>query len=146
VTEPLPGAIELPDGAWIRGRALRRPTPPGPVPAYALYLGSHRFQRAHEPELPWPHDWLDWPDFRLPRDPGHAIAAIRALHRRALSGEPVEVGCGGGVGRTGTALACLAVLSGLAPDEAIGFVRARHHPRAVETRGQRRWIDQFPVS
>ncbi|MGH8901796.1 MAG: protein-tyrosine phosphatase family protein [Egibacteraceae bacterium] len=46
--------------------------------------------------------------------------------------ERLEVGCSGGRGRTGTALACLAVLAGLEPCEAIGFIRMRYHPRAVE--------------
>ena len=57
--------------------------------------------------------------------------------------EDVEVACGGGVGRTGTVLACLAVLDGLSPDEAVAWVGAHHHRRAVETRGQRRWVAQF---
>jgi hypothetical protein len=61
-------------------------------------------------------------------------------HRRALAGERVEVACGGGVGRTGTALAALAMLDGLAAHEAIGWVRSRYHPRAVETPWQRWWL------
>ena len=43
VTDPadalLPGAIQLPDGAWVRGRGLRQPIPPGSDPALGLYLG-----------------------------------------------------------------------------------------------------------
>ena len=30
----LPGAIELPDGTWVRGRGLRNPTPDGPTPDF----------------------------------------------------------------------------------------------------------------
>ncbi|MEO3785443.1 protein-tyrosine phosphatase family protein [Actinocorallia sp. B10E7] len=140
---PLPGAIRLPDGSWIRGRGLRRPPPEGPAPAFGLYLGSSRLRRRHDDALTWPHEWLEWPDFLLPRDHAQAVERIRSLHERAKAGEPVEVACNGGVGRTGTVIACLAVLSGLSPDEAVAWARAHHHPRAVETPWQRRWVSRF---
>ncbi len=140
----LTDAITLPDGSRVRGRGLRRPLPEGPSPAFGLYLGSARLRRRHEAALPWPHRWLDWPDFLLPRDEAEAVAGIRELHERARAGHPVEVACGGGVGRTGTVLACLAVLSGLPPAEAVAWTRAHHHPRAVETPWQRRWVARFP--
>jgi NaMN:DMB phosphoribosyltransferase len=44
------------------------------------------------------------------------------------------------VGRTGTALAVLAVLGGVPADDAVGWVRRNYHPRAVETRRQRAWV------
>ena len=55
----------------------------------------------------------------------------------------MELACHGGTGRTGTALACLAVLDGVAPDEAVAYVRAHYRPRAVETPGQRRFVARF---
>jgi protein-tyrosine phosphatase len=64
---------------------------------------------------------------------------LRHAHERAAV-ERVELACGGGVGRTGTALAVLAVLSGVAATEAVAWVRAAYHPRAVETPWQRRWL------
>ncbi|MFD4194616.1 protein-tyrosine phosphatase family protein [Amycolatopsis thermoflava] len=140
---PLPGSIRLPDGAWVRGRGLRRPQPIGPAPQFGLYLGSARLRRDHDANLEWPHTWLDWPDFRLPRDQDAAVREIRALHERARAGEAVEVACAGGVGRTGTVIACLAVLAGVDPTEAISWTRQHHHPRAVETPGQRRWVRRF---
>lgn len=139
----LPGATELPDGSWVRGRGLRRPAPGQPFPEFGLYLGVGRFRARHDPALTWPHDWLAWPDFRLPRDPATAVEAIRALHERARAGHRVEVACGGGVGRTGTVIACLAVLAGVPPAEAVAWTRAHYHPRAVETSGQRRWVGSF---
>src|SRR5918995_563824 len=54
---------------------------------------------------PWDHDHLDWPDFGVPDDPVPVVAALRSLLDRARAGERVEVGCLGGHGRTGTALA-----------------------------------------
>jgi protein-tyrosine phosphatase len=52
----------------------------------------------------------------------------------------VEIACRGGIGRTGTALAALAVLDGLAPPAAVAWVRQAYHPRAVETPWQRGWL------
>ncbi|WP_430625935.1 protein-tyrosine phosphatase family protein, partial [Streptomyces albus] len=57
--------------------------------------------------------------------------------------ERVEVACGGGKGRTGTALACVAVLDGVPADEAVSYVRAHYTPRAVETPWQRRYVRRF---
>ena len=77
------------------------------------------------------------PGAHRPRD---ALDALHEAHRRAAAGERVEVTCRGGVGRTGTALAALAVLDGLSPSEAVGWVRQRYHPMAVETPWQRWWL------
>ncbi len=141
----LPGALRLPDGLWVRPRGLRRPPPPGPGPDAGLYLGSARLRRRHDDALSWPHTWIDWPDFGVPRDRDDAVTQIRALHERARAGAAVELACGGGVGRTGTALACLAILSGLPPADAVAWTRLHHHPRAVETPWQRRWVRAFPT-
>ncbi|MFF7244946.1 protein-tyrosine phosphatase family protein [Embleya sp. NPDC008237] len=141
----LTNALHLPDGTAIRGRGLRRPLPDGPVPEFGLYLGSDRLRRRHEEGLSWPHTWIDWPDFLLPRDRDAAVREIRALYERARTGASVEVACAGGVGRTGTVIACLAVLTGLDPTDAVAWTRRHHHPRAVETPWQRRWVTRFPA-
>ena len=97
-----------------------------------------------EPWRPdWPAEWIDWPDFRTPRDDQRAAELIGVAYRRALAGERVEVACGGGVGRTGTVIACLAVLAGHPAVDAVGWTRRNYRPRAVETPGQRRWIAWF---
>jgi hypothetical protein len=140
----LAGAIGLPDGAWVRGRGLRRPIPAGPLPDHGLYLGTWWLRRRHDAAMTWPRDWVSWPDMLLPLDRDHAIGRIRALHELAREGLRVEVACAGGVGRTGTVIACLAILAGLPPDQAVAWTRAHHHPRAVETPWQRRWVAGFP--
>lgn len=48
-----------------------------------------------------------------------------------------------GVGGTGTALACIAVLNGVSPRQAVAFVREHYDPRAVETPWQRRYVRRF---
>jgi hypothetical protein len=145
------GAIALPDGTPVRGRGRREPMPGGPTPDWGLYLG-------HDPDLPrsrirvgrtedwrpdWPAEWIEWPDFRTPSDDVAAAAAIGRAYQRALSGERIEVACGGGIGRTGTVIACLAILAGHPAEDALAWTRANYRRRAVETPGQRRWIAWF---
>jgi protein-tyrosine phosphatase len=96
------------------------------------------------PAPSWPYQRIGWPDFWVPTDRTEAIDALTEVHRRAYAGERVEVACRGGVGRTGTALAALAVLDGLSPDDAVAWVRAAYHRRAVETPWQRRWLRSVP--
>jgi hypothetical protein len=133
-----PGVVELPDGRRVRARGLRHGNPPGgEEPELGVYLLGKA-----PPATPWEQRWIRWPDFRLPTDRGAALAVLREAHERAAT-ERVEVACGGGVGRTGTALAALAVLSGLDPADAVDWVRRHHHRRAVETPWQRRWVTRL---
>jgi len=132
--------LELPSGRLVRGRALRRPLPEGPEPTYAVYLLG-----GPPPEVPWESAWLRWPDFRLPADRSAARALLGEAWRRAgCAGERVELACAGGRGRTGTALACLAVLDGVSPGEAVAYVRRHYDRRAVETPWQKRYVRRFP--
>ncbi|WP_447003919.1 protein-tyrosine phosphatase family protein [Saccharothrix isguenensis] len=139
----LPGAVELPDGALVRGRGLRNPMPEG-TPDYGLYLGSAKMRARRGAGITWTHEWVEWPDFRVPKSPDQAVALIRDLHARAVAGERVEVACGGGVGRTGTVIACLAVLAGVPAGDAVAWTRAHYSRRAVETPWQKRWVARFP--
>lgn len=132
-----PGVLRLPSGRLVRGRALRRPLPDGPAPTYAVYLLGKE-----PPEVPWEAHWLRWPDFRLPTSRAEARKILGEAWDRAAA-DRVEVACGGGRGRTGTALACLAVLDGVPPDEAVAFVRAHYDRHAVETPWQRRYVRRF---
>lgn len=139
----LTGAILLPDRTAVRGRGRREPLPAGPLPEFGLYLGSLR-RRPSEPAPDWPAAWIDWPDFRLPRDEAAAVAAIVDAYERARAGRRVEVGCGGGAGRTGTVIACMAVLAGHPAGDAVHWAREHYRRRAVETPGQKRWVLRFP--
>ena len=129
--------MSLPSGRLIRGRGLRHPGPAGPGPEFALYLLP-----GAPADVPGEFRWVPWPDFRLPVSPAAARAAFTEAWERSAA-ERVEVACLGGVGRTGTALACIAVLDGVAPGEAVGYVRRHYHPRAVETFRQRRFVRRF---
>ncbi|MFC4021514.1 protein-tyrosine phosphatase family protein [Micromonospora sp. GCM10011542] len=125
-----PGVVVLPSGAAVRGRRIGDAASPAD---FALLL-------APGPGPDWPHRRIRWPDFWIPLDRADALDALRAALRRARDGERVEVACRGGMGRTGTALAALAILDGLPAERAVAWVRAGYHPRAVETPWQRRWL------
>ena len=129
------GVLVYPSGRGVRGRALRDPSVVD-VADLTLVLSG----RAPPPDPT--RRWVRWRDFGVPRDPDDACEALIEAWRRAPY-ERVEIACAGGRGRTGTALACLAVLDGLAPDAAIRFVRERYHRRAAETPGQRRFVQAF---
>lgn len=133
----LEGVLRLPSGRLVRGRGLRRPLPAGPQPTFALYLLGREPTAA-----PWEVRWLRWPDFGVPSDPAAAADALREAWARAQT-ERVEIACTGGYGRTGTALACLAVLDGLPSGQAVSYVRDHYASRAVETPGQSRFVTRF---
>ncbi len=128
--------LVLPSGRRVRGRAWRR-LPSGPSPDLGVYLLGRR-----PAGLPWDARWVRWRDFGLPADP----VSLRSVLAEALersSDERVEVACRGGTGRTGTALACLAVLDGLPAEQAVAWVRDRYRRRAVETRAQAAFVTRF---
>ena len=132
-----PGILRLPSGRLVRGRALSRPLPDGPVPAFGVYLLGRR-----PPAVSWEWRWLRWPDFRLPADEVDVLPTLTEAWQRTTA-ERVEIACAGGHGRTGTALACLAILDGVPSTEAVAFVREHYDPHAVETPGQRRYVARW---
>ena len=113
------------------------PMPTGHPPAFGVYLLGEP-----PPEFGWASRWVRWPDFWLPRDPADLRSALIKALDRAGTGR-VELACVGGVGRTGTALACLAILDGVPSREAVAYVRAYYHPQAVETPWQKRFVRRF---
>ena len=92
----------------------------------------------------WPGIVLDWPDFGLPANDASSMQAIVEAFARAQGGQDVLAGCSGGTGRTGTILACLAIIAGVPADLAVPWVRDRYRRRAVETQAQVGWVvDRF---
>lgn len=137
------GVLRLPSGRRVRGRGLNRGRGSeqfAPRAELAVLLTLRR-----PPATAIEDRWIRWPDFGVPLHRDEARTALLDAWDRC-SAERVEVACGGGVGRTGTALACLAVLDGLGPDEAIAHVRRHHHRRAVETPWQRQWVRRFAAA
>ncbi|MCW4464692.1 protein-tyrosine phosphatase family protein [Glutamicibacter sp. MNS18] len=130
----MPGVIELPDGRTVRGssrRAARNLMGDADLVVYLQVRAPRKTATDFE--------WIRWPDFRLPRSTTEVVSRLREAHRRAAT-ERVLVVCSGGTGRTGTALALIAVLGGVEAANAVEWIRENYRPRAVETRRQREWI------
>lgn len=132
------GVVEFPDGVHIRGRGLRGEAPlraaPGlePLPA-----------RQAPADTASPGRWVRWPDLWLPLSAEDARSAFEEAHRLAADGLRVELACGGGTGRTGTALACIAQIGGVPAKNALEWTRKHYNPRAIETPWQRRYVRRF---
>jgi len=128
-------SVPLPDGTSVTAASFNPLDPYARVarPDYGLY-----FDRRWQP--PWPHGYVDWPDFGVPADPAPVLTALRDLLERVGGGQRVEVGCLGGHGRTGTALAGLAVLTGHPVEDAVAWVRAHYCADAMETAEQETFV------
>jgi protein-tyrosine phosphatase len=126
--------VAFPDGTQVRAASLVARD--DAEPDFGLYLDSRW-------EPTWPASIVDWEDFGLPRDADAAAGQIEDAFVRAKSGSRVEIGCAGGLGRTGTALACMAVLAGVPPEGAVAWVRRNYDARAVETVEQQEWVLWF---
>jgi hypothetical protein len=127
--------VVLPDGTQLTAASFDPVVPYSRArdPDYGLYLDS-RWQP------PWEHGYIDWPDFGVPANTEAVVEALKTVLERARSGQDIEIGCLGGHGRTGTALACLAVLTGHPALDAVAWVRSSYCTKAVETPGQEAFI------
>jgi protein-tyrosine phosphatase len=131
----------LPGGGVVQAHGLAGyiPAHDHEDPDWALYLDV---QWSSE-DVPWPYRLVDWPDFGLPVDERDAFEALEEAAQRIARGELIEVACDGGTGRTGTALACLAIIAGVSPAEAVNWVRDCYSPNAVERVEQEELIVRF---
>jgi hypothetical protein len=132
--------VVLPDGTEVTAASFDPADPYARVqpPDFGVYLD----QRWHPP---WIHEHLDWPDFGVPEDVAGLLAVLSTARDRARRGDRVEVGCLGGHGRTGTALALLALLGGYPPSDAVAWVRANYCTQAVETAEQEAFVAGLTV-
>ena len=128
--------VGFPDGTRVRASSISDRCVDDSERTFGLYLDA-RWQPT------WPATVVAWEDFGLPENPERAAQQIVEAFGRARRGGLVEVGCLGGSGRTGTVLACMAVLAGVPPAEAVAWVRAAYRPDAVETVDQEAWVGWF---
>ncbi len=133
--------VELPDGRIVQAHGLGGfiSVEDDETPGWALYLDHQWRERRSD----WPSRFVDWPDHGLPADEEDAFQAVVGTWNRIQRGELVDVACDGGTGRTGTVLACLAVLCGLSPVEAVEWVRSHYNEYAIEAEGHERLVDRF---
>jgi protein-tyrosine phosphatase len=135
--ELVPGVVQLADGRRVRARGLADDPPPDPGPEFGLYLLARQ-----PPPMPWDQRWLPWRNFWLPSHRAETIAALREAFERSAT-QRVEVACKKGKGRTGTALACLAVLAGTPAPDAVPYIRYRYDDHAARAPWQRWFIRWF---
>jgi hypothetical protein len=128
--------VTFPDGSRVRAVSLADRHADDRERAFGLYLDKRWGPT-------WPADVIVWPDVGLPAEPYVAARQITDAFLRARRGELVEVGCLGGSGRTGTVLACMAVLAGVPAQEAVPWVRGAYRREAVETAEQEAWVQWF---
>ena len=131
--------VEFPDGTTVHASSMHDRDASDEVPDLGLYLdtGWKPMGMAYT---------IHWPDFNIPPALAAAGYTIVDTYNKAKAGCWVEVGCIGGHGRTGTVLACMAVLAGVPSKKAVSWVRNNYCKEAVESKEQEwmvEWFDAF---
>ena len=90
-------------------------------------------------------EWqLDVPDYGVPDEAGlRAILAQMLETMRAAPKDAYHIGCKAGIGRTGTVMACLAIMAGAVEGDPVAWLRAAYFQGAIETPGQEAFVRGF---
>lgn len=136
------GVVEFPSGRQVRGRSWRASVSEDADISVVLTTASGKEFSNNGVIGAGETITIDWPDYRLPRRPAQAIQLLREIWQRA-DNELVEITCSGGVGRTGTALAILAIFEGMKASDAIDFVQEKYNPGSVSEHAQRGFLKDF---
>ena len=128
--------MRFPDGTVVRASGLPSREENATWREYGLYLDP-------EWQPTWPATLIEWPDYGIPTNPSSAVRQIQSVFLKARSGTHVEIGCLGGTGRTGTVVACMAILAGVPPETAVDWARSVLSPYAIETEEQEQWVRWF---
>ena len=88
--------------------------------------------------------WSPIVDQGIPGD-AQAQRLVGWLLQRLAQGEDIVVHCMGGLGRSGTIVACVLRACGLDAGAAIAAVRDARGPRALEVRAQERFVHNFQL-
>jgi protein-tyrosine phosphatase len=133
--------VTLPSGTelWAVSFDASDPYSRDQTPDFGLYLDEKWAP-------PWEHAKVPWPDFGVPSDPDALRGRLSAVLAHANVGQRVEIGCLGAHGRTGTTLACLAIIDGHDPDNAVAWVRTTYCGHAIETPEQEAFVGAFRTS
>lgn len=130
------GVVELPSGRRIRGRSWSDPVCEiADVSAILTTADPDVFAGRDAQGIAENVVYISWPDGRIPRRPQQAIEQLKDLLKSA-DDKRIEVTSGSGMGRTGTALAIMAVLEGMEPSKAIDFLHEAYSDDAVMSHAQ----------
>ena len=93
-------------------------------------------------------EWqLDVPDYGVPDEAGlRAILAQMLEVMRAAPNDAYHIGCKAGIGRTGTVMACLAIMAGAVEGDPVAWLRAAYFQGAIETPGQEAFVRGFTAT
>jgi len=101
------------------------------------------FDRCWAGSLTSRNEFVNWPDFGLPKDFDMFDEQIKDAWAKVKAGKNVQIGCIGAHGRTGTALGCFFVLDGGDAAKAKDWVRSNHCSDSIETAEQEWFILAF---
>jgi protein-tyrosine phosphatase len=93
-------------------------------------------------------EWqLDVPDYGVPDEAGlRAVIAQMLEAMRAAPNDAYHIGCKAGIGRTGTVMACLAIMAGAVEGDPVAWLRAAYFQGAIETPGQEAFVRGFTAT
>lgn len=128
--------LAFPDGVSVFASSKHNRSDADLAPDFGVYLDSYWYASC-------PAYFIDWPDYGLPTRWEVAARCIIDAYKKAENGLWVEVGCIGGHGRTGTVLACMAVLSGLNAQDSVNYVRDYYCNQAIESDEQEWYVEWF---
>ena len=133
----LRGRLELPlDGKLISISGGPFDAMPKGARGLCLEAGAARIGEA---------EWqLDVPDYGVPDEAGlRAVLAQMLEAMRATPNDAYHIGCKAGIGRTGTVMACLAIMAGAVEGDPVAWLRAAYFQGAIETPGQEAFVRGF---
>jgi hypothetical protein len=98
-------------------------------------------QAARAAEAVWR---LDVPDFGVPAPEAlHAVLGDMLAAMQARPDGAYHIGCRAGLGRSGLALACLAIMAEAVEGDPVTWLRARYCAEAIETAAQEAFVRGF---
>lgn len=99
-----------------------------------------------KPNIPEPDVMVNVKDFSTPEPNEVRLAALLGLQAALASNRQVYVGCGFGIGRTGTMLGLMARIANPHLKNLVGHVRANYYGQAIETTEQEWMVRDLDVS
>lgn len=90
-------------------------------------------------------EWrLDVPDYGVPDEAAlRAVLAQMLAAMRAAPDGAYHIGCKAGIGRTGTVMACLAIMADAVEGDPVAWLRAAYNAEAIETPAQEDFVRRF---